>query len=69
MLEGFWADGPGRLSKSLTELRSKLEELNRRIGEASSQTERAGLEIEMEQLLKEYQPTDDEAENCLHLLG
>ena len=66
---GFWAEGPERLNESLIELRSKVEDLKRRITQAPSQTEKARLELEMERLLKEYQPTDDEAENCLHLLG
>ncbi len=68
-ISGFWAEGPERLRESLVELRSKVAELKRRISEAPSQTEKARLEIKLGELLKEYQPTDDEAEKCLHLLG
>ncbi len=41
---GFWAGGPGRLEQSLAQHRSKVRELDRLIGEATSQTERALLE-------------------------
>ena len=65
---GFWAEGPARLREGLAERRSQIDTLAKRLRGAFSASERKAVEDELREVISEYEPTEEEMKQCIHLL-